>query len=122
MTNLGWGYLGLGYIIAVIFAAFFTKMVVIRPLYGGKLTINCRKSVMYLPLSLPWVHVIVILANIDDEIILDGLDVVFSIKHGGLLLMSGLIWPVSLSVLLLEAYVRISGKPLDINTTINFEK
>lgn len=119
MTNLWWDYLGAGYAIAVIFATFFTKIVVFRPLSDRcNLTVNCDKPGMCLPL--PWVQVIAILANADDEIIHDGLDVVFSIKYGMLFLVSGLIWPIFLGILLLKAYARVSGKPVDIDTTIKF--
>ncbi len=116
MDYLWWGglYLLVGYAVALIFALFFTKILVVKlsPV-NGKFEINSNEPIS--SIELPWAHVIVVLTNADDEILFSSLKIVFSIRLGWLFLLSGLLWPIFLGVLVLEALGRIYGKPLSIN-------
>ena len=80
---------------------------------NGKFEINSNEPIS--SIELPWAHVIVVLTNADDEILFSSLKIVFSIRLGWLFLLSGLLWPIFLGVLVLEALGRIYGKPLSIN-------
>ena len=112
MSYLQWGglYLLVGYVIALIFAGFFTKIFVMKCFSGdGKLEIKGDKPCSFF-IHLPWVHVLVVLINADDEILFSGSKVVFSIKLGWLFLVSALIWPVFLVILSIMVLGKIFGK------------
>ncbi len=112
------GYLVIGYIVALIFASFFTKIFVMKCFSGdGKLEIKGDKPCSFI--HLPWAHVIVVLINADDEILFSGSKIVFSIKLGWLFLVSALIWPVFLVILSIMILGKIFGKQLPSNELLD---
>lgn len=109
MANLLWGYLGVGYIVALIFALFFTKIMFVKLLSDKcEFEINTDKSCIFIPLL--WAHIIIVLANTDDEILFDGLKIAFQLGLGWLFLISGLIWPISLIILAVDIYAKVFGQ------------
>ncbi len=116
MSYLQWGgfYLLVGYVIAFIFAVFFTKMLVIKFLSEeSKIEIRSKKPSSFLQLFNR--KLIVIFAHADDESSTINAKIIFQLKDGWLFLTSSLIWPIFLTVLIWMVLGRIFGKQLSPN-------
>ena len=101
MSYLWWGYLLVGYMIALIFAAFFTKMSIIQPSKEKNPEIEIKSEKSFIILPLKFFKLLVIFANASDNI--SGYSKIFQLKHGWLFLLSGLFWPAFLVILIFNA-------------------
>lgn len=106
-------YLLIGFAVALIFAHFFTKIIVFKTSIDKdgdkKIGIINNKSFSIYNLS----RFTIIFADVDDEFsIISGFTIVFKLKLGLLLLINILIWPISLCILILETYLIVFGKRL----------
>lgn len=114
------GYLVVGYVVAIIFASFFTKVSIIQLSKENKIEIKSEKSCIILPLkffNLKFFKLIVILANTNDEIF--GYSKIFQLKYGWVFLISSLFWPVFLVILGFHAFGAILGKQLPPNGSLD---
>lgn len=110
MGYLEW-YLSVGFVIAFIFACFFTKMLVLKKSLDkgeSSIIITSEKSVFIFSLS----SITVVLADVDDEFAINGFNVIFQLKLGLLFLINILVWPISLFTLILSACGCIFGQRL----------
>ena len=116
MSYAEW-YLLIGFVVALIFAGFFTKIVVIKKSSdkdgNKKIVILHEKPAYFLSLS----RFIIILTNVDNDFSLTGFTKLFQLKLGLLFLINILIWPISFFILILMVFTTVFGKRFTISNT-----
>lgn len=111
--NLLWGYLAVGFLVALIYAVFFTRIIILKKISSEKN--NCEIHLEKVDKSLYILHFerfFIVFTDIENEVLFNGFNNIFQLKLGLLFLVSGLIWPIFLIVLILILCVHIFGKQL----------